>query len=112
MSTRGSGLKQIVLNPAGLPGAANSCYSALQTISVNSTTDGSGATVITDIGELLFMPMASTNMKVQLQVTSGSWTTLFNSTTAAAQFFSDGTNLRFNNADTTTTRSGTYYIIQ
>ena len=110
--TRGAGLKQIIVEPAGLPGAVNSCYSALQTVAINSTTDGSGATVITDIGELLVMPFASTNMKLQLQISSGSWTTIHTSVTEAFQVFSDGTNLRFLNTDTTTTRSGTYYVIQ
>ena len=105
----GAGLKQIIVNPAGLPGLANSCYSAKQTVTM--TTVG-GTTVITDIGELLFMPLAA-NVTVQLQESSGVWTTVLPaSTTAAHQIFSDGTNLRFTSTDTSTNRTGSYYIIQ
>ena len=106
----GAGLKQVVVEPASVPGGNNSCYSAKQTVTV--TTAGTGTnSVITDIGELLFMP--TTNIKVELQDPFATWTTVVASgTTSAFQIFSDGTNLRFNSNDTTTNRTGSYYIIQ
>src|ERR1043166_3286274 len=104
----GGGLKQTITNPAGLPGLQDSCYSAKQTISITSN----GSTVITDVGELLFMPTAA-NVSVELQESAGVWTAILTaSQTNAHQFFSDGTNLRFKSADTSTTRTGTYYVIQ
>ena len=111
--TFGAGLKQIIVEPAGVPGAADSCYSELITINVASTVGTvTGRTVITDIGELLFMPQTA-SISVSLQTASGTWTSLgLPSTTQAAQFFSDGANLAFENTDTTTTVAATYYIIQ
>lgn len=102
------GLKQIILEDAGLPGEAGSVFSALQTLTV--TTDANS--IITDVGELLFKPMAA-NVSLQFQETEVNWSTLI----AAGgsqwfQFFSDGANLRLHSADTSTTRQGTYYIIQ
>jgi hypothetical protein len=109
----GAGLKQTIVIPAGVPGDVNSCYSALQTVSASSSQTNPGSTVITDVGELLFMPVAQATTTLELQTATGVWTALgLPSTTQAAQFFSDGTNLRFKNTDTTTTRNGTYYIIQ
>lgn len=105
----GAGLKQIIVQPCGVPGTDSCPFSALQTISVGTT----GSTVITDIGELLFMQNADTNVSLTFQTASGTWTdTGWPSTSQVVQLFSDGTNLRFESADTSTTRSGTYYIIQ
>lgn len=109
----GAGLKQTIVIPAGLPGQANSCYSALQTVNVASSGTAVGRTVVTDVGELLFMPLADATTSLKLQTADGTWTALgLPSTTVAAQFFSDGTNLAFENTVTTTTKPATYYIIQ
>jgi len=107
----GAGLKQIVVVPAGLPGLANSCYSAKVTVTVTTGATGA-ATVIADIGLLLIMPNPA-SVSIQLQESSGTWTDVIPaSTTAAHLIFSDATNLRVKSASTSTDRNATYYIIQ
>lgn len=106
--TKGAGLKQIIVQDGQTPGLGECPYSALQTVTVTS----GGSTVITDIGELMFMPTGST-ISVTFQDPADTWTAVIPaSTTHAVQLFSDGQNLRFENNDTVTTQSGTYYIVQ
>lgn len=106
--TKGAGLKQIIVQDGNTPGLGECPYSALQSIEITSN----GSTVITDIGELMFMPTAATVL-VTFQDPLNTWTTVIPaSTTHAVQLFSDGQNLRFESNDTSTTRTGTYYIVQ
>ena len=108
--TSGAGLKQIIVQPCGVPGEDSCPFSALQTVALTTT---SSSTVITDIGELLFMQNSDTAVSLTFQTATGVWTdTGWPSTSQVVQLFSDGTNLRFESSDTSTTRSGTYYIIQ
>jgi hypothetical protein len=108
MTNKGAGLKQIIVLDGSAPGTGSSVYSAKQSVTVTTNAH----TVITDIGELLFMPTGSTYF-VEFQDPLNTWTTLIPaSATSAHQFFSDGQNLRFSSNDTSTTRTGTYYIVQ
>ena len=105
----GAGHKQIIVEPAGLPGAANAIFSAKQNITV-TTGNATGATVITDIGVIHFMPTPA-SVSVQMQESAGTWTAILPaSTTAGLTWMSDGTNLRFSSADTSTNRTGSYYL--
>jgi hypothetical protein len=109
----GAGIKQTIVIPAGLPGQANSVYSELQTVQAASSATTVGRTVITDVGLLLFMPLADATTSLKMQTAASTWTSLgFPSTTVGGAWFSDGTNLAFENTVTTTTKPGTYYIIQ
>jgi len=106
------GQKQIVVVPAGLPGGPDAIFTSLVTISVASSTDSTGNTVIPDIGLLHFMPLASSTVVLEMQTALNTWTQIWSSTTIGFTWQSDATNLRFRSTDTTTTRSGTYYVIE
>ena len=99
------GIKQNIVQPAGLPGAANAVYSAKKTSTTVAAT--TGTLVISDIGFLQMMALP-TGIVVQLQETAGSWTTIMPAA-AAGLVFSDGTNLRF--ANTSAATVATYYQI-
>jgi hypothetical protein len=101
-------LKQIIVQPCGVPGANDSYLSALQSITITTNNN----TVITDVGLILVMPLAA-NVSLEIQDPLNTWTTLMPAGGAIAQLFpSDGTNFRFKSGDTSTTRTGTYYLIQ
>ena len=100
------GIKQIIVQPAGVPGAANSVYSAKKTSTTVAAT--TGTLVITDIG--FIQPLAlPTGIVVQLQDPAATWTTIV-AAGGTGLFFSDGTNLRFANTSAATVAS--YYVIQ
>jgi hypothetical protein len=104
------GLKQIIVNPAGVPGANNSVFSALKTATVPS---GSATFVITDIGLAFFMPNADANVTVEIQDPALTWTTIIAaSVTSLHAMFLDGANIRIKSANTSTSRVQTYYLIQ
>ena len=108
MHTSAGLLKQIIVQPCGVPGANDSYLSALQTVTI--TTNAS--TVITDVGLMLVMPLPA-SVSLEIQDPLNTWTTLMGAGGSIAQLFpTDGTNFRFKSADTSTTRSGTYYLIQ
>lgn len=113
MSRKGAGLKQIIIQPCGVPGSNDCPFSALETVTVPS---GTTRTVITDIGELLFLSVGSvnpTNVALQFQTATNTWVDLMaTGDTQPQQFFSDGSNLSFQSQDSSTTQSGSYYIIQ
>jgi len=108
MPTKGGGLKQIIVQPAGVPGTDSCAFSDRVTVSLVTTTT---RTIIEDVGELLFRPMPA-SVSLEFQDETETWNELM----AAGgsqwyQFFSDGSNLSFANADTSTTRVGEYYVI-
>lgn len=75
------------------------------------TSAATGDQVIADVGLLLVMPTA-TNVSVQVQ-NAGSWTAIVAaSTTNAVLIPSDGLNMRFHSADTSTTRTANYFVVQ
>ena len=101
---KGELLKQIVYAVAGL---SKQCTYVTVTMSTTA-----GDQVITDVGLLLVMPTAA-NVSVQLQDPATTWTAIVAaSTTNAVLIPSDGVNMRFHSADTSTSRTGNYFVIQ
>jgi hypothetical protein len=75
------------------------------------TSSTTGDQVITDVGLLLVMPTAA-NVSAQVQ-NAGTWTAIIAaSTTNATLIPSDGLNVRFHSADTSTTRTANYFVVQ
>jgi hypothetical protein len=113
MSRKGAGLKQIIIQPCGVPGSSDCPFSELETVVVPV---GATRSIITDIGELLFLSAGSinpNNVALQFQTALNTWVDLMpTGDTQPQQFFSDGSNLSFQSQDTSTTQSGSYYIIQ
>lgn len=106
MAHKGFLLKQIVYSTAGL---SNITSYVTTTMGTSATT---GDQVITDVGLLLVMPTAA-NVSVQVQDPANTWTAIVAaSTTNAVLIPSDGVNFRFHSADTSTTRTANYFVIQ
>lgn len=105
MAHKGTLLKQIVYATAGLSNVTSYVTSTM------GTSAATGDQVITDVGLLLVMPTAS-NVSVQLQDPANTWTAIVAaSTTNAVLIPSDGVNMRFHSADTSTTRTANYFVI-
>lgn len=103
---KGALLKQIVYATAGL---SKQCSYVTVTM---GTSAAAGDQVITDVGLLLVMPTAA-NVSVQLQDPATTWTAIVAaSTTNAVLIPSDGVNMRFHSADTSTSRTGNYFVVQ
>ena len=103
---KGSLLTKIVYATAGF---SNQCNYVTVTMGTSAAT---GDKVIADVGLLLVMPTAA-NVSVQVQDPATTWTAIVAaSTTNAVLIPSDGVNMRFHSADTSTSRTGNYFVVQ
>lgn len=100
------GIKQIILEDAGVPGESGSVYSALET---TTTPSGVSDAIITDVGFLWIKPTAA-NTTLQFQETEDSWSTILTAGGSTwSLVFSDGANFRVHATDSSTTRTLSYY---
>lgn len=100
------GIKQIILEDAGVPGESGSVYSALET---TTTAPSVANAIITDVGFLFIKPTPA-NTSLEFQESEGVWTSVMAAGGSTWGFiFSDGANFRVHAADSSTTRTLSYY---
>lgn len=97
---------QLVIKGAGIPGAPDSYYSELKTLSVA----GSGKTLVPEIGWILPVPTANMSYVLLTDDTTSppTYTTVEVANTGGA-LWSDGTNLFIANASTE--NDATYFVL-
>jgi hypothetical protein len=95
----------LVIANAGLPGAADSYYSAEKTLSAI----GSAKTLIPEVGWILFEAGQDADLTIQIKITATPTYAALSAASAGACVWSDGTNIFVGNAGTTT--NAKYFVV-
>lgn len=95
----------LVIKNAGLPGAADSYYSAEKTLSVIGTT----GTLVPEIGWILFEAGQNAALSVKLKIAATPTYATLSAAGAGACVWSDGTNVWLGNSSTT--MNAKYFVV-
>lgn len=90
---------QIVIEGAGLPGAANSYYSAEKSL----TCGASGYTLVPEVGFIMFEAGLDADLTLALKIAATPTYATLSASQAGALVWSDGTNLYVHNVGTQAT---------